>query len=195
VKGNREKTMETPGDIGPTTLDQGEPDSEPPQRLSLEVVIESGDWPDAARLDALVARTTAVIAAAVGLSRHFALPASACVAFSSNAEVHALNAQYRGQDKPTNVLSFPAPPPPPGHRPDGEALFLGDVVLAAETVAAEARDQGILLEHHIQHLVVHGVLHLLGYDHEHDSEAEIMEALETRLLADLGVPNPYLSNG
>lgn len=195
MKGNCEKTMETPGDIGPTTLEQGEPDSEPPQRLSLEVVIESGDWPDAGTLDALVARTTAVIAAAVGLSRHFAVPAAACVAFCSNAEVHALNAQYRGQDKPTNVLSFPAPPPPRGYRSDGEPLFLGDVVLAAETVAAEARDQGIPVEDHIQHLVVHGVLHLLGYDHENDSEAEIMEALETRLLADLGVPNPYLGNG
>jgi probable rRNA maturation factor len=195
VKGNCEETMETPGDIGPSTLDQGEPDSEPPLRLSLDVVIENGDWPDAGSLDALVSRTAAVIAAAVGLSRLFALPASACVAFSSNADVRALNAQYRGQDKPTNVLSFPAPPPPPGHRPEGEPLFLGDVVLAAETVAAEARDQGIPIAHHIQHLVVHGVLHLLGYDHEDDSEAETMEALETRLLADLGVPDPYLGNG
>jgi len=195
VKGNCEKTMETPGDIGPSTLDQGEPDSEPPLRLSLEVVIESGDWPDAGILDTLVLRTSAVMAAAEQLATRFPTAAIACVAFSSDAEVRALNAQYRGQDKPTNVLSFPAPPPPPGHRPEGEPLFLGDVVLAAETVAGEARDQGIPLVRHIQHLVVHGVLHLLGYDHENDSEAEIMEALETRLLADLGVPDPYLGNG
>lgn len=187
--------MKTPGDIGPSTLDEGEPDSEPPLRLSLDVVIESGDWPDAGSLEPLVLRAAAVIAAAAGLGQHFAVPAAACVAFSSNADVRALNAQYRGQDKPTNVLSFPAPPPPPGHRPVGEPVFLGDVVLAAETVAAEARDLGIPIAHHIQHLVVHGVLHLLGYDHENDSEAEIMEALETRLLADLGVPDPYLGNG
>jgi probable rRNA maturation factor len=71
---------------------------------------------------------------------------------------------------------------------------LGDVVLAAETVAAEARDLGIPVSHHVQHLVVHGLLHLLGHDHESDAEADRMEALETRILAVLGVPDPYRSN-
>ncbi len=92
------------------------------------------------------------------------------------------------------MLSFPAPEPPPGVLAPDEPLPLGDIVLAAETVAAEAREAGIPFEHHVQHLVVHGVLHLLGHDHESDMEAEVMEALETRILAVLGVPDPYRSN-
>jgi len=187
--------METPGDIGPSKLDEEGPESEPPQRLSLEVVIESGDWAAAGDLNALVSGVAEVVAAATELAPRFRTPATACIAFTGDAAVRALNAQYRGQDKATNVLSFPAPPPPRGHRSDGEPMFLGDVALAAETVAAEAREQAIPFTHHVRHLVVHGVLHLLGHDHETDSEAEIMEALETRLLADLGVPDPYRSNG
>ena len=186
--------MNTLGDIGPSLLDEDGRDTEPPQRLSLEVVIENDEWAVMGDLVALVDGVAEVIAAAADLAPAFATPAAACVAFTGDAEVRALNAQYRGQDKPTNVLSFPAPPPPPGHLPDGEPLFLGDIVLAAETVASEAREQAIPIPDHVRHLVVHGVLHLLGYDHETDPEAEIMEALESRLLADLGVPDPYRSN-
>jgi probable rRNA maturation factor len=103
--------------------------------------------------------------------------------------VRSLNREWRGQDKPTNVLSFPAldaenPPP-------GAPHLLGDVVLAFETVAAEAEAQGKPIAHHLRHLVVHGVLHLLGFDHLVEAEAERMESLETTVLARLGVPDPY----
>ena len=186
--------MDTPGDIGPTTVDEDGHESEPPLRLALEVVIEGGEWPPADALEALAAATARALAAAPELSDRLEAPTSACIAFATDADVRTLNAQFRAKDKPTNVLSFPAQAPPPGVLGPDEPLPLGDVVLAAETVAAEARELGIPMEHHVQHLVVHGVLHLLGHDHETDAEAETMEALETRILAALGVPDPYRSN-
>jgi probable rRNA maturation factor len=185
--------MDTPGDIGPTTVDDGR-ESEPPQRLALEVVIEGGNWPAADALDALVTRAAAALEAAPELESLLRHPTTACIAFATDADVRALNAQFRGKDKPTNVLSFPAQALPQGVPGRHEPLLLGDVVLAAETVAAEARDLGIPVSHHVQHLVVHGLLHLLGHDHESDAEADRMEALETRILAMLGVPDPYRSN-
>lgn len=185
--------MDTPGDIGPTLLDEDGQDSEPPQRLSLEVAIEDGDWAGAGDLEALVADVAEVVSRSTVIGAMLD-PASACVAFTSDAAVRALNARFRAKDKPTNVLSFPAPPPPAGAFPEGDGVALGDIVLAAETVAAEARELGIPIDHHVRHLVVHGVLHLLGHDHEADAEAEIMEGLETKLLAELGVPDPYRSN-
>jgi probable rRNA maturation factor len=99
----------------------------------------------------------------------------------------ALNAGWRGKDKSTNVLSFPAFPA------GGKALppMLGDVVLASETVAAEAMNEGKPLADHLTHLIVHGVLHLIGYDHEIDAEAEMMEQAERRILASLAIPDPY----
>jgi probable rRNA maturation factor len=97
--------------------------------------------------------------------------------------VRDLNARFREQDKPTNVLSFPAPANP--------EHFLGDVALAYGVCAREAAEQGKPLAHHLQHLVIHGVLHLLGYDHIGDDEAEVMEGLERNVLAGLGVPDPY----
>jgi probable rRNA maturation factor len=97
--------------------------------------------------------------------------------------VRDLNARFREQDKPTNVLSFPAPANP--------ERFLGDVALAYGVCAREAAEQGKPLAHHLQHLVAHGVLHLLGYDHIGDDEAEAMEDLERIVLAGLGVPDPY----
>jgi len=101
-------------------------------------------------------------------------------------ESQALNRDYRGKDKPTNVLSFPfeAPPGVPSE-------LLGDLVICAPVVAAEAAEQGKPLAAHWAHMVVHGVLHLLGYDHMDDDEAEVMEGLEVQILQGLGVPNPY----
>jgi probable rRNA maturation factor len=110
------------------------------------------------------------------------------VIFSDDAHVRTLNAGWRGRDKPTNVLSFPAFP----HGRRGEVPpMLGDVVLAAETVAAEAASEGKRLTDHVTHLIVHGVLHLIGYDHETDAEAEEMEAMERRILAGLDISDPY----
>jgi probable rRNA maturation factor len=109
--------------------------------------------------------------------------------FSDDRRVRELNAVWRGKDRPTNVLSFPAFATP-GR---GAALppMLGDIVLAFETAAGEARLEGKTLEHHISHLVLHGLLHLLGYDHEQDAEADEMEAIERGALARLAIPDPY----
>jgi probable rRNA maturation factor len=186
--------MNTPGDIGPRIADEDAPESEPPQRFALEVVAKAGDWTAVEDLEARVAAIARVITTEPEIVARLPALAAACVAFSSDDDVRALNARYRGKDRPTNVLSFPAASPPPGALPDGEPVFLGDIVLAAETVAREARELAIPIADHVEHLVVHGVLHLIGHDHEADSEALIMETLETRLLAKLGVPDPYRSN-
>jgi probable rRNA maturation factor len=108
------------------------------------------------------------------------------VALADDATVQALNRDWRSKDYPTNVLSFPAPSTRiAGPRP------LGDIALAYETVARESRDENKLFAHHAVHLLVHGTLHLLGYDHECDSDAAVMEALEVEALARVGVADPY----
>ncbi len=195
-------------------------ESEPPSPVTvtgddwlvLDVVVEGGDWsgvgPDEDDLEHLVARVAAMLCRSAEVSALLQGPAIACVAFSEDTAVQELNKQFRGQDKPTNVLSFPAGPVvvartsaagqrnavgQPGDGPR-EPRALGDIVLAAGTVTREAAGLGLPLAHHVQHLVVHGVLHLLGFDHESDAEAEVMEALERVLLARLGVADPYSSN-
>ena len=105
------------------------------------------------------------------------------VLLTDDEAVRDLNARFRSKDYATNVLSFPAPQNPEGH--------LGDIALAFGVCAREAAEQGKPLAHHLQHLVAHGVLHLIGYDHETDAEAEQMEGLERVILAGLGVPDPY----
>lgn len=104
------------------------------------------------------------------------------------AESQTLNSNYRGKDKPTNVLSFPFEAPP-----EVDLNLLGDLVICAPVVEEEALEQGKTLLQHWAHMVIHGVLHLLGYDHLDDAQAEQMESLETRLLAELGFPDPYQS--
>lgn len=117
------------------------------------------------------------------------------VRLTSDAEVHSLNAHYRDKDRPTNVLSFPMVQPDLieglSNSDDGEIL-LGDIVLAAGVCAAEAADKKVAIETHATHLVVHGLLHLLGFDHEQgEAEAEAMEAIERVALARLGISDPY----
>lgn len=119
-------------------------------------------------------------------------PVEISLMLADDATVRDLNRTWRGKDQPTNVLSFAAlddlsdvPPVP------GQPLLLGDVILAFETCAAEAREQGKTLADHFGHLVVHGVLHLLGWDHEEEAEATAMEAAETAILAGLGIADPY----
>ncbi len=158
----------------------------PKPAIAIDLVEDGGDWsfvPDVEKVVMIAAATAAQFdeARLAGTA--------AAVALSSDATVKTLNAAYRNKDKPTNVLSFPAHA---GARPEpGAPRLIGDVVLAAETVAAEAADLGIPPAHHLQHLVVHGLLHLAGFDHETDAEAEAMEALETRILAHLGIADPY----
>ena len=119
---------------------------------------------------------------------------SASFLFTSDAEIHALNREWRQRDKPTNVLSFPmlAREELLELAADGPPELLGDVALAHETCAREAAGKGIPLEHHATHLIVHGLLHLAGYDHEiSTADAEAMEALETKALAICGIADPY----
>ena len=104
------------------------------------------------------------------------------------AESHELNLTYRGKDKPTNVLSFPFEAPPGIELP-----LLGDLIICRQVVEQEAAEQGKTVEAHWAHMVVHGTLHLLGYDHIEDEEAEEMEALETEIMLALGYPDPYIS--
>lgn len=108
------------------------------------------------------------------------------VVLADDARMRALNRAWLGEDKPTNVLSFPAP-----DSPQTGPRFLGDVVFALETIQREAEAEDKPLEHHLAHLAVHGVLHLLGLDHETDADAEIMQARERRILGQLGIGDPY----
>lgn len=148
-------------------------------RLSCAVVVLDRSWrrslPGAERLVRRAAR--AAFAGARRTARR-----SLTVALADDAQVRTLNARDRNKDKPTNVLSYPS----------GERAFLGDVVLARQTVWREAREQGKTAADHLAHLVVHGTLHLLGYDHETgEADAQRMEVLERRVLAKLGIDDPY----
>jgi probable rRNA maturation factor len=139
------------------------------------------------------ADATTVVAEAARLTlRRGEAPAAAIVeiTLADDAEQQFLNHSWRGKDAPTNVLAFPvADPATPA--PDGAPLLLGNVVLAFETVRREAVEQQKSLADHLRHLVIHGVLHLLGYDHITLAETATMEAKEIAILAELGVPNPY----
>jgi probable rRNA maturation factor len=161
-------------------------------------VIEGMPWPrpDGGDWEALLARASE---AAVAATPHTLLIGSdatveIAIRLTDDAEVRGLNAQWRGKDKPTNVLSFPSVQPDLlvtlSNSDDGEVL-LGDIVLARETCVAEAADKGIAVRDHAMHLVVHGTLHLLGYDHIDDAQAERMEALERDILSGLGISDPY----
>lgn len=154
--------------------------------LDIDLAVEGGAWPPEAELEALVVHAAGAAFAELGLAGNGRAELS--VVFTDDAAIRTLNAEWRGKDKPTNVLSFPAFPPAKGGR---LPPMLGDIVLAAETVAREADEEGKPLENHISHLVIHGLLHLLGYDHETDDEAEEMEAVERLALARLAIPDPY----
>jgi probable rRNA maturation factor len=151
--------------------------------LAIETRIDAACWRALEGLDALVAGS--VRAALEESGDELAEGAEVSLLFCDDAAIRELNRQFRGQDKPTNVLSFPGP------EPVESAVFLGDIAIAHETVAREALEQGKSLEQHCRHMIVHGFLHLLGYDHEDDEEAEAMEAMETRILQRLGVEDPY----
>lgn len=110
-----------------------------------------------------------------------------CVRFTDVNESRSLNAEYRQKDKPTNVLSFPYG----WHCPETGELILGDLVLCLDVIQKEAEEQNKTFEQHLAHLLIHGLLHLLAFDHENDHDAQIMEQKEIELLKQLGFPNPY----
>lgn len=146
----------------------------------------SFDWADLAERASTVLETTAVELSTARLSVSLLL--------TSDSEVRALNREWRGKDKPTNVLSFPMLDRADllALAPDGPPELLGDIALAFETCAREAEEKGILLESHAAHLIIHGLLHLAGYDHETSPEdAAAMEALEIKALALMGIADPY----
>lgn len=158
--------------------------------ITLEVAAWQSALPDVAELAERAAHATLT---AAGSALPAGVPAELGIVLADDALVRRLNRDYRGKDKPTNVLSFalsedagetPATPAAAQH-------LLGDVILAYETVCAEARAQGKPLAHHVIHLVVHGTLHLLGHDHQTDAEADRMERLEAHILAGFGIPDPY----
>lgn len=152
--------------------------------IEIDLSVEGGDWESLDGIDAtLRSGAEAALAAAPRGPR---TPVEISLLLTDDAAVRELNRSWRGYDKPTNVLSFPSTMPSVG-----KARHLGDIVLAYETVAREAREEGKPLAHHVTHLVVHGVLHLIGYDHETDEEADEMEAIEIAALARLGIPDPY----
>ncbi len=144
--------------------------------LDLQIATEAPDLPSEADILRWV---TAVVGDAME-------EAQLTVRISDEAEIRELNATYRGKDYATNVLSFPFEAPPGVDIP-----LLGDIIICATVVAREAAEQKKPLEAHWAHMVIHGTLHLLGYDHIEDAEAEVMEGLEISLLTDLGYANPY----
>jgi probable rRNA maturation factor len=153
-----------------------------PAPLNLEISRNSDGWPAA-----LDARADQAVRAALALSKaKITGAAELSLVLTDDAEQQVLNRDWRGIDKATNVLSFPQ------IEPFGPVSgLLGDIILARETLEREAAEQGVSLEDHFTHLVVHGFLHLLGYDHMDDDEALAMEGLETQILASLGVADPY----
>lgn len=149
--------------------------------MNVDVEVEAEAWTQA--LPDVEDLTAAAIQAATAASDRRTEMTNLTVLLADDAAVADLNERFRGKEGATNVLSFPSPANPDGH--------LGDLALAYETCAREAHDQGKPLAAHLSHLVAHGTLHLLGWDHEDDSEAEAMEAVEREAMARLGLPDPY----
>jgi probable rRNA maturation factor len=152
------------------------------------VLVEAPEWRKRVRNVELIARRAARAAAAVAPRTG---KSDLCLVLANDRSVRRLNRQWRGKDKPTNVLSFPSGESRHDLASVAASLPLGDVIIAYGVTAAEAAKQGKTLNAHLVHLIVHGVLHLLGYDHERDAEAERMEALEIKILRRLGVADPY----
>jgi len=162
-------------------------DPDPGGVLAIDLVEPCGAWRQALS-DVETLCTVAARAALAGAATPLPRRGELSIVLGDDTLLRMLNRRWRGKDEPTNVLSFPAQ----GNEAPADApLLLGDVVLAFERVSSEAQAQQKPFADHLRHLVVHGVLHLLGFDHEAPAEAERMEALETAVLAQIGVPDPY----
>jgi probable rRNA maturation factor len=162
-------------------------------RLEIDVIVDIPAWLEAVPTAEELCRRSAV--AAIMASGAVRTEAEASVVLSNDARIRALNAAYRGKDEATNVLAFPATDVVERRAAGtvGPPLTIGDVVVAFETACAEAMLEGKSIEDHLSHLVVHGMLHLLGYDHQTEDEAAKMEGMEVAVLASLGVADPYSS--
>ena len=155
----------------------------------VDLSVESGDW-QGLRPDPEGFVQRALDAAAAELGPALPGPVEVSLLLTDDAAVRILNREHRGKDMPTNVLSFPLEAPGSAGE-GGEPAMIGDIVLAAETVAREASDQGKTIADHASHLLIHGMLHLVGHDHMEDEEAATMERLERAALARLGIADPY----
>ncbi len=153
--------------------------------LTADVLIESEAWQDLPAAEDVARQAIAVAASGAGIGN-----AELSILLCNDDTIAALNGRWRGQEKPTNVLSFPALPLHSGAALQ-EKTPLGDIAIAYETLVREAQESGKTASAHLSHLVVHGFLHLAGYDHETDEEAEEMERLERDILARLGIADPY----
>src|ERR1700758_1670496 len=151
-----------------------------------DILITADCWQNQSNAEDVVLRAIAATVSAVELP---AAKTELAVMLTDDTRIRELNQQWRGQDKPTNVLSFPAE----WHvGPDDDApRMLGDIAIAYETTRREAEDEQKPFDHHLSHLAIHGFLHLIGYDHENNDDAEDMETLEREILAQLGIPDPY----
>jgi probable rRNA maturation factor len=151
----------------------------------IDVAVEGGTWPSPDRLEHLA---VSAVAAAIAEARPVLMPGvTLSLLCCDDARIREINRDWRGFDKATNVLSFPATTADKL----SQAPFLGDIAIAQETVAHEAMEAGKTFEDHLAHMIIHGLLHLLGEDHETDGQAERMEALERKALARLGIADPY----
>ena len=153
--------------------------------ISVDIALEAAAWGTEASRRGLIETVVAAVAA----REELIVPAEAelSLVLTDDAHIRTLNRDWRGFDKPTNVLSFPAA----DADDEDPGPLLGDVVVAYETTAREAEEEGRRFDDHFAHLLVHGLLHLFGFDHEDDDEAEEMEALETEILAGLGIADPH----
>jgi probable rRNA maturation factor len=153
-----------------------------------EVLVVADCWRDEPDAEAVIQRA---IAAAAEIADADVGDAELAVMLTDDRGIRELNNNWRGIDKPTNVLSFPALQPEGPVGDDGPPRMLGDIAIAYQTMRREADDEQKPFDHHLSHLAVHGFLHLVGYDHEKDNDAETMETLEQEILAQLGIPDPY----
>jgi probable rRNA maturation factor len=162
----------------------------------LEIAIEADEEWDSSRSWDLLVRRAAEAAIAESAFPQLATtqrPVEISVVLTGDEQVRELNAEYRGKPKPTNVLSFPMAELDDLRKANvaGPELLLGDIIVARGVCEAESADKGLSIEQHATHLIVHGTLHLLGYDHQDDADAADMEAREVRALSRLGIANPY----
>ncbi len=153
---------------------------------TIDLTLQAGNWVNRSANEKLV--STAVATAVKIANLPIPDEAELSVVLSDNQHVRELNRQWRNIDKPTNVLSFPTTEIQPGEVPD---VLLGDIIIAHETVEQEVLQMGKPFNDHFVHLVVHGLLHIFGYDHNNDKNAEIMENIERQCLEALGLPDPY----
>jgi probable rRNA maturation factor len=153
-----------------------------------EVLVTADCWRNEPDAEAVILRAIAAATEAVDADVG---EAELAVMLTDDSGIRTLNKNWRGIDKPTNVLSFPALQPEGERKPGDAPPMLGDIAIAYETMRREADEEDKPFDHHLSHLAVHGFLHLIGYDHENDADAEAMETLETEILSQLGIPDPY----